>query len=112
MANNDVTVMQPKGELNAVTSGSFKAELVTLSAEGSRRILVDLSGVSFIDSSGLGALLAGLKSAKLQGGELALAAIAEPARVIFAITMADKLFPIFPSVEEGLAFLGAQPPLK
>lgn len=110
MTTNDVIINQPQGDLTAATSTALKAQLIALQADGPRRVVVDLAAVPFIDSSGLGALVAGLKAAKLHGGELALAAIRESAQSIFVVTMAEKVFPIFPSVEDALAALNAPAP--
>lgn len=69
-----VVVLRPTGRLNMVIAPDFRKELHDLVASGEQRVVVDLSAVEFIDSSGLGALISGLKAARLAGGDLRIAA--------------------------------------
>lgn len=101
--NAGATTIRLEGELNAVTSPSVKATLNELAGQGTSRIVVDLQGVPFIDSSGLGALVSGLKAAKLAGGSLALAGLQDQARAIFEITMAYRLFDVYATAAEACA---------
>jgi anti-sigma B factor antagonist len=98
-------VLRPSGELNAVTSPALRAQLLERLNNGVSSLLVDLSAVPFIDSSGLSALVGGLKVAKLKGASLVLFGLQDQARQIFAITQADGLFDIVPSEQAALAFL-------
>lgn len=93
------------GELNAVTSPALRERILTMLEEGAHAVLVDLTAVTFIDSSGLGALVGGLKSAKLHGSRLALFGLQEQARQVFQITQAESLFDIAASEEAALALL-------
>jgi anti-anti-sigma factor len=94
-----------EGELNSLTSARLREQLQAHLAAGRTRVLVELSAVPFIDSSGLSALVAGLKSLKLSGGALALVGLQPQARTIFAITQADTLFAIFDDEQAARAFL-------
>lgn len=98
-------VIRLKGELNSLTSTPLREQLQAHLAAGRHHILVDLAAVTFIDSSGLSALVAGLKSLKLNGGCLALLGLQPQARTIFAITQADTLFAIFDDEQAARAFL-------
>lgn len=98
-------VIRLKGELNSLTSAHLREQLQQHLAAGQWRVLVDLSAVTFIDSSGLSALVAGLKSLKLNGGRLALLGLQPQARTIFAITQADTLFSLFDDEPAARAFL-------
>jgi len=74
------------------------------STAGQHRVLIDLGGVVSLDSSCLGPLVQKLKSVQEHDGRLVLAAVDSPAlREIFALTRFDKVFPVFPTVAEGLA---------
>ena len=53
----DPTVIAPVGELDVARVGDFRVDLADAAGRGAERVVVDLSGVSFIDSSGLGALV-------------------------------------------------------
>ncbi len=90
----DVTVLSTVAELNARNSEDAKAFLRELIDSGSTRLVLDLSGTSFIDSSGLSALLYAMKAARNVGGELRLCALSAPIRSIFEITRLHKVFAI------------------
>ena len=66
----DYTVCRPVGELDAFTVGQFREALSDLS--GTPRLLIDLSGVPFLDSAGLGALIGGVRRAREAGGDVAV----------------------------------------
>jgi anti-sigma B factor antagonist len=64
------TVCRPVGELDAFTVGQFRETLGELS--GTSALLIDLSGVPFLDSAGLGALIGGVRRAREAGGDVAV----------------------------------------
>jgi anti-sigma B factor antagonist len=99
------TVIAVEGELNALNSPALRERIAEALDDGARAIAIDLSCVSFIDSSGLSVLVSGLKSARLQGGALALAGVGTQTRLIFEITQADRIFAIFATLDEALAYL-------
>lgn len=98
-------LMRLDGDLDAASSPRLKAAFSDVLAAAAHGVVLDLSGVPFIDSSGLGALVAGLKAAKQRGVGLALAGIHERAQAIFQITMADRIFDIFPTTEAAFTYL-------
>ena len=97
-----IAVLRHEGELTSATSPVFSLQLGEALAAQHRLIVVDMSAASFVDSSGLGALIAGLKQARAVGIRLVLAGLQEQAALIFRVTTAHKLFEIFPSVEAAL----------
>jgi anti-sigma B factor antagonist len=66
----DYTICRPAGELDAFTVGQFRESLTDLGGGG--RLLIDLSGVPFLDSAGLGALIGGVRRAREAGGDVAV----------------------------------------
>ena len=66
----DHLVCRPVGELDAFTVGHFRDSLSELG--GGERVLIDLSGVPFLDSAGLGALIGGVRRAREGGGDVAV----------------------------------------
>ena len=79
----------------------FKTKLVNLVQSGHERIVMDMAALEFIDSSGLGALIAGFKA--LGGrGEIVLCDITPRLLSLFQLTHVDKLFHIFDSAEEAV----------
>jgi anti-sigma B factor antagonist len=67
-----------------------------------RRVVVDLSGVEYMDSSGVASLVEALQTAKRNGSFFALAAVQGTALRVLELARLDRVFQIFPSVEEGL----------
>lgn len=97
-----VRVVRLDGRLDLLSANAVKAELQG-HARGERpRLIVDLSSVGFVDSSGLGALIAGLKAARQAGGDLRLTGLGEQARMIFELTSLDRVLRSYPSIEEAL----------
>lgn len=101
--STETAIVRPSGRLDLLSAGEVRKQLSQTVAEGRRRIVVDLEDVSFIDSSGLGALVGGLKSARQAGGDLRLARPREQARVILQLTTLEKVLRPYPSLEEALA---------
>lgn len=66
-------------------------------------VLVELSAVTYMDSSGVASLVEGFQVAKKQGSEFGLAAVAQPVMNVLKLARLDKVFPIHASVEERLA---------
>jgi anti-sigma B factor antagonist len=73
---------------------------------GDRRIVVDLSEVAFIDSTGLGALVATLKHLG-RGGQFALCGVGDAVATLFKLTRMDKVFKLYPSREAAVSAVGA-----
>jgi len=67
---DDYLVCRPVGELDAFTVGQFRDALAEMS--GATRMLIDLSGVPFLDSAGLGALIGGVRRSRESGGDVAV----------------------------------------
>jgi anti-sigma B factor antagonist len=100
-----IGVISPVGRLNMVSAKRLTEAVAGLIEGGVARIVVDLAGTEFMDSSGLGALVAGLKSARQAGGDLRLARPTVQVTTILALTNLDKVLRPRESVEE--AFDGA-----
>ncbi|MEH6622985.1 MAG: STAS domain-containing protein [Dietzia maris] len=84
-------VVTPTGRLNMVAAPRLREQLRQLVDDGSRHLVVDLSSTEFIDSSGLGALISGLKAARQAGGDLRIAAPTEQVRRVLTLTKLDKV---------------------
>jgi anti-sigma B factor antagonist len=98
----DVCVMSVAGEVDVYSAPDLKARLAEAIDDGCAHVVVDLASVDFMDSSGLGALVSGLRRIKERDGTIRLAAPREPILKVFKITGLDKVFPVFPGVEEAL----------
>jgi len=98
-----VAVTRPRGRLDRLTAVELGRRLTAVIGDGSDRLVVDLAGVSFIDSSGLGALIGGLKAARKAGGDLRIARPDARARNLFELMSLERVLRIYPTVEEALA---------
>jgi anti-sigma B factor antagonist len=94
-----VTVFQVGGEINISTSPELRK---LFEKQPSKKLIVDLEKVSYIDSSGLATLVEILKKIKSQGGTLGLAGMSEKVKSLFEITKLDKLFVISTNQQEAV----------
>lgn len=92
--------------LDASVAPAFKQAVVKVVEAGERRILLDLSGVDFLDSSGLGAMVSILKALGTQG-TLAVCGAKGAVSSLFKLTRMDKVFSVHADRAEALARLGA-----
>jgi anti-sigma B factor antagonist len=86
-----IGVVAPRGRLNMVAARQLRDTLTGLVGQGTTRIVVDLVDTTFIDSSALGALVAGLKTARQAGGDLRIARPTESVLTVFTLTNLDKV---------------------
>lgn len=97
--NEGVVILVVNGEININTSPDLKKHF---EKQASRKIVVDLERVTYVDSSGLATLVEMLKKTKVQGGSLGLAGMPEKIKSLFEITKLDKLFAVFANQQEAL----------
>lgn len=103
--DDGISVVSPSGRLTMVGAPDLRDMVSSLVQEGRTRLVVDLSGVTFLDSSGLGALVAGLKSARQAGGDLRIAAASEQVLLVLKLTSLDRVLEPHASVEAAFAEL-------
>lgn len=99
----ELAFVSARGEIDAFTAPRLREQLIDLAESGRARIVVDLGEVDFLDSTGLGTLVAGLKRVKAREGTLSLVCTRESILKIFRITGLTKVFPIHGSREAALA---------
>jgi anti-sigma B factor antagonist len=97
------TVVSVTGEVDVYTAGRLREEIVGLVDRGRHHLAVDLEGVEFMDSTGLGVLITGLKRIREQAGELVLIAPRDQIRRLLTITGLDRVLPVHESVDEAMA---------
>ena len=95
------TVLSVHGEVDVYTAPKFRERLIELVTEGKHQIVVDLDGVDFLDSTGLGVLVGALKRVKAHDGTLSLVCTQDKILKIFKITGLTKVFPIHASLDEA-----------
>lgn len=97
-----VPVVSASGEIDVATAPPLRDRLQALTTSGKSTVVVDLLGVTFLDSTALGVLVGALKRCREAGGDLPLV-IEEPRILkVFEITGLTGVFPIFESVREAV----------
>ena len=90
--------------LDASIAPAFKQEVVKLVEGGDTRLVLDLAGLEFLDSSGLGAMVSILKAIGPRGA-VAVCNARGAVQSLFQLTRMDKVFPLLPSREDAIARL-------
>jgi anti-sigma B factor antagonist len=94
-------VLRPTGRLNMVAAPALKSLVEENVAAGRDRVVIDLSEVVFIDSSGLGALIAGLKATRQAGGDLRIAQVPEQVMTVLRLTNLDRVLRAHPTLADA-----------
>lgn len=97
-----VPVLAVKGEVDVYSAPALSENLNQLLDEGSATIVVDLTEVAFLDSTGLGALIAARTATDKTGGALPIVCTQDRILKLFNITGLDGVFSIYPSVDEAV----------
>ncbi|MGH9116922.1 MAG: STAS domain-containing protein [Acidimicrobiales bacterium] len=103
MKQDGAAVLRVTGEIDVATAPRLREHVVTLVAEGETRLVVDLEGVDFIDSTGLGALVGALKRVRTHGGELAIVCTRSRLLKVFEITGLGRVFEVHDTVDAAVA---------
>jgi anti-sigma B factor antagonist len=104
--SDDAYVIALTGEVDLYTAPEFKQALLDVIAKGGRKVVVDLSDTTFIDSTTLGVLVGGVKRLRTNDGQLSLVCSDRNITKIFEITGLDRVFTIYPTREDAVAALG------
>ncbi|WP_019505076.1 STAS domain-containing protein [Pleurocapsa sp. PCC 7319] len=93
-------IIQPEGILDSVNTNDLRREILDLINSGVKIVLVNLQDITFMNSSGMGALVATLKAVKAAGGELALCSLSDQVRIIFELSRMDRIFQVYGDRQE------------
>lgn len=96
------TVVRVDGEIDVVSADRLRERVSLLVSDGRTDLVVDLSGVGFMDSTGLGVLVGTLKRVRTAGGRLVLVVGSERLLKVFRITGLQQVFTIHPTLAEAL----------
>jgi anti-sigma B factor antagonist len=99
------TIVRPTTDrLDIEVAAEFRGMLLSLIDQGHRHLIVDLKDVTFIDSSGLGALVSALKTLKRgsEAGDVRLARVQPPVISLLEIIRLNRVFTSFPNVEQAI----------
>ncbi len=97
----NVAVLAVDGDVDVYAGPKFKELLLKSIAQGARHVIVDLTKVTFLDSTGLGVLVSGAKQA--EKGSLAIVCSDAAMTRVFALVGLDRIFTVFTSREAALA---------
>jgi anti-sigma B factor antagonist len=100
--HGDQHVVHVTGEVDVYTVGRLREELAALPHRGTR-VVVDLTGVTFLDSTGLGVLVDAMKRVRGGGGRMELVIDHEGVMKVFRITALTRMFTIHRTLEAALA---------
>ena len=98
----DITVVVPHGSLDIDTRQLFKDVLIGLIDCGETAVLVDLSAIEFMTSTGLSALLSAAKRMEEEGGKFAVCSLTENVKFVFDLSNFGSIFDIYPSTDSAL----------
>lgn len=100
---NGVTVLSPRGKImGGPDSTELHEKLRELIKGNSKKVIIDLSDVDWMNSTGLGILISGLTTMRNAGGELKLARVTEKIQSLLVITKLVTVFETHDSVEEAI----------
>lgn len=101
--NGDAIVYRLRGSLDLATAPSLRAALVEAANEGKHEIIVDLSQLEFLDSTGLGALIGAHRRALESGGRVRLIVNEGPIQRLLTITGLMRIFAVYSSLDAALS---------
>jgi anti-sigma B factor antagonist len=103
-------ICRPVGELDAFTVSQFRQALAELAS--SKRLVIDMSGIPFVDSAGLGALIGGIRRTRELGGDVAVACDRPTLVRLLRTTGFDRIVSVTETVDEAIATLSKDGPTE
>jgi anti-sigma B factor antagonist len=103
-----VAVIEAAGDVDVYSAPILRGAIVDLVEAGHVHLVLDLDGLEFLDSTGLGVLVGGLKRVRARRGSLRIVCTREMIIKPFRITGLTKVFPIHPTLAEAIRAAGAQ----
>lgn len=98
----DVVILAVDGEINFNSSPDFRKSFLKVLDSKAKKVVINLSNVAYVDSSGLATLVEALQKIKGNGGRLRLTNLSAKVKSLFEITKLEKLFEIFASEEDAV----------
>ena len=102
-ATDGIEVIDVQGEIDIYTAPRLRELLIDLVSQGSYQLIVNLDEVGFLDSTGLGVLVGGLRRVRAHNGSLDLVCTQQPILKIFRITGLTEVFGIYETVDQAIA---------
>lgn len=101
-SRDDAVIVTPTGDIDLAGSPTLRAELRKIQANKPARLVINLAGVPYMDSSGVATLVEAMQNARRGGSKLVLCALQDRVRSIFEIARLDTVFTIVDSPEAAL----------
>lgn len=98
----DATILAPVGEIDLSCAPALRVQINEVQSNRPRRLIIDLSGVPYMDSSGVATLVEAMQTARRTGSKLVLCCLQAKVRSIFEIARLDTVFTIVNSESEGM----------
>jgi anti-sigma B factor antagonist len=99
---DEITVLKLTGRLDASSAPEMKSRVLELIDAGKIKVLIEMNGIDFIDSSGLGILVSCLRLIDKAGGALKIASLKENPKNLFQTTRLNRVFELFEDPESAL----------
>jgi anti-sigma B factor antagonist len=101
-----ITVVVPQGDVDMAVADEIRQRLTGLVDQGRTQLVLDLAAVMYIDSSGLGALVAAMKHARAAGGDIKVCMLESDVRSLFEMTRLNKVMAVHATRQEAIAAWG------
>lgn len=103
--NDNVPIVDLSGDVDAYTCAKLREAIVELLDQGDSRVVIGMSNVDYIDSTGLGTLVGGLRRVSEQKGAMAISGANPQVRKVLSITGLSKVFSLFDDETEAIRSL-------
>ncbi len=100
---NGISILRISGKIDAGTVASFESAVKSVTAQGVKKILLDLSSLIYINSGGLRVIIATAKTQKNAGNTFALCGLSPEVSKVFSLAGLDTILTIFPSETDAIA---------
>ncbi|MGC9502771.1 STAS domain-containing protein [Baaleninema sp.] len=100
MNPDEVKIVRPEGLLDGVKASQVRRDISECLETGAKIVLLDLKDVTFIDSSGLGALVSALKTVRAADAKMFICSISDQVKILFELTSMNRVFKVYADREE------------
>jgi anti-sigma B factor antagonist len=102
-----VTLLAVRGSLDALSATRLKPEVVAIGDSGAKKVVVDLSELALLDSSGVGVLISLFKRVRAIGGQVLYAGVRSQPKEVFRLLRLDRSLDLSATVDEAIGKLGS-----
>jgi anti-sigma B factor antagonist len=103
--HESIVIYDLDGDFDSRSAGEAKEQIRTAILNGDKSVIINLEGVSYIDSAGLGTLVSALKTAKENGGNVWLTGLTAQVKMVVELTRLHHVFDIYENLDQALAEL-------